>query len=89
MLAMALLLDKYISTSISKADRDKIETAWHQRWKENLGNPGRMPRKVMRAYLEYMDISSETLDTQMDWECWPVDDNVEDFGFDVSSPLNL
>ena len=48
-----------------------------------------MPCKVMQAYLEYMDISSETLDTQMDWECWPVDDNVEDFGFDVSSPLDL
>ncbi len=39
-----------------------------------------MPRKVMRVYLDYMDISAETLDTQMDWECWPVDDNMEDFG---------
>ena len=28
----------------------------------------------MKAYLEYMDISAETLDDQMDWECWPVDD---------------
>ena len=89
MLAMALFLDKYISTSIPKEDRNKIEMVWLQRWKEKLGNPSRMPRKVMRAYLEYMDISLETLDTQMDWECWPVDDDVEDFGVDVSSPLDL
>ena len=48
-----------------------------------------MLRKVMRAYLEYMDTSSETLDNQMDWECWPVDNDVEDFGFDISFPLDL
>jgi hypothetical protein len=89
MLAMALFLDKYISKTMSHADRDKIEIAWLQRWKEKLGNPSRMPRKVMRAYLDYMDISAETLDTQMDWECWPVDDNMEDFGFDVSSPSDM
>ncbi len=89
MLAMALFLDKYISKTMSHADRDKLEIAWLQRWKEKLGNPSRMPRKVMRAYLDYMDISAETLDTQMDWECWPVDDNMEDFGFDVLSPSDM
>jgi hypothetical protein len=89
MLAMALFLDKYISTNISKEDRTKIEMAWLQRWKERLGNPSRMPLNVMRAYLEYMDISLETLVTQMDWECWPVDNYAEDFGVDLLSPPNL
>ena len=84
MLAMALFLEKY-TRSIGSADRDKIEKAWLLRWKENLGNPSRLPRKVMKAYLEYMDISAETLDDQMDWECWPVDDAVEEFEFDTTS----
>ena len=89
MLAMVLFLDKYISKTMSQADRDKIETAWLKQWKEKLGNPSRMPHKVMRAYLEYMDISSKTLITQMDWEYWPVDDDVEDFDFNVLSPADL
>ncbi len=81
---MALFLDKY-TRSMSNADRDKIEKAWLLRWKDNLGNPSRLPRKVMKAYLDYIDISAETLDDQMDWECWPVDDAVEEFDFDTPS----
>ncbi len=37
----------------------------------------------MKAYLDYMDILAEMLDDQMDWECWPVDDEVEEFDFDT------
>ncbi len=72
-----------MKSSVSPADRDKIESAWLQRWKDRLGNPSRLPRKVMRAYLEDMDITIDVLDDQMDWECWPVNDKVEDFGFAV------
>ena len=81
---MALFLEKY-NRSMSNADRNKIKTAWLQRWKDNLGNPIRLPRKVMKAYLDYMDISAEMLDEQMYWECWPIDDEVEEFGFDDPS----
>ncbi len=63
---------------MSQADRDKIEAAWLQWWKERLGNLSCMPRKVMKAYLEYMDILPEMLDTQMDWESWPENDDMED-----------
>ena len=84
MLAMALFLDKY-TLLMSNVDRDKLEKAWLLRWKENLGNPSRLPCKVMKAYLDYMDISAETLDDQIDWECWPVDDAVKDFDFDTPS----
>jgi hypothetical protein len=50
-----------------------------------------MPRKVMKAYLEYMDISPEILDTQMDWESWPENGNMEDIDVPTSteSPLVL
>ena len=77
MLAMALFLEKY-NKLLTRTDRDKIESAWLARWKENLGNPTRMPRKVMRAYLDHMDISEDTLDHQMDWDSWPVDDDMDD-----------
>jgi hypothetical protein len=83
MLAMALFLDKYVKHSMTSTDHDKLEAAWLECWKEKLGNPSRMPRKVMRTYLEYMDISSDILDTQMDWECWPADNQVEEFGLDA------
>jgi hypothetical protein len=91
MLAMALFLERYVKKLMSQADRDKIEAAWLQRWKERLGNPSRMPRKVMKAYLEYMDISPEMLDTQMDWESWPENDDMEDIDVPTSteSPLVL
>jgi hypothetical protein len=39
MLAVALFLEKYMKSSITPADRDKIESAWLMRWKEQLGNP--------------------------------------------------
>jgi hypothetical protein len=66
MLAMALFLEKYMKSSVSPADWDKIESAWLQHWKDRLGNPSLLPRKVMRAYLEDMDITTDVLDDQMD-----------------------
>ena len=77
MLAMALFLEKY-NKLLTHTDRDKIESAWLACWKENLGHPTRLPRKVMRAYLEQMDISEDILDFQMDWDSWPVDDKMDD-----------
>ncbi len=85
MLAMALFLDKYVKHSMTPVDRDKLEAAWLLRWKEALGNPSRLPRKVMKAYLDYMDMSTDVLDNQMDWDSWPEDDEVDDFGLDVPS----
>ena len=84
MLAMALFLNKY-NKSMTKADRDKVETAWLQRWKEKLGDPSRLPSKVMKAYIDYMDISEDVLDHQIDWECWPEEDTLEEFDLNVGS----
>ena len=86
MLAMALFLNKY-NKSMTNVERDKVETAWLHCWKEKLGNPSRLPRKVMRAYINYMDISEDVLDQQINWECWPEEDTLEEFGLDVASLL--
>ena len=79
MLAMALFLDRYIKSSMTSAEKDKLESAWLQRWQECLGNPSRLPRKVMMTYLEEMDITPDVLDEQMEWDCWPMGDDVETF----------
>ncbi len=74
---MALFLEKYVKKTLTPTDRERVETAWLTRWKEHLGNPSRLPRKVMKTYLEHMDITSDTLDDQMDWDCWPEGDVLE------------
>ena len=62
---------------MSAMEKDKLESAWQQRWQERLGNPTRLPRKVMMTYLENMDITQEVLDEQMEWDCWPMGDDIE------------
>jgi hypothetical protein len=77
MLAMALFLERYIKSTMTAVEKDKLESAWLKRWQERLGNPTRLPRKVMMAYLEDMDITPEVLDEQMEWDCWPMGDEME------------
>jgi hypothetical protein len=79
MLAIALFLDRYNKSSMSPAEKDNLEPAWLQRWQERLGNPSRLPLKVMMTYLEDMDITPDVLDAQMEWDCWPMDDGIEAF----------
>lgn len=90
---MALLLEKYVKKSMMQTDWDTIETAWLHCWKEHLGNPSHLPCKVMKAYLEYMDISTDVLNDQMDWECWRMDDvmegDIDAFGVEVVNDLPL
>jgi len=77
MLAMAIFIEKY-KREASADMKDKLETAWLTKWKEKLNNPGRTPRKVMKAYLEQYDTSVDAIDAQMCWECWPADDELEE-----------
>jgi hypothetical protein len=65
--------------SLTDLARGKLEEAWLKRWRDKLGQPNRTPGKVLRAYLNTMDISIDELDHQMCWDCWPSDDDVEDF----------
>ena len=91
MLAMALFLERYTKSTMTSTDRDKIESAWLQRWKERLGNPSRLPRKAMKTYLEEMDITPDVLDDQMEWECWPLEDGIKDYEvhMDSGAPASL
>ena len=70
MLALALIIERH-KQSLSDAKRDEIESKWLTRWKERLGQPARTPRQVMRTYCDAMNITADTLDLAMDWECWP------------------
>jgi hypothetical protein len=74
MLAMAIFLDKYVKQSLSDKDKRKIESTWLRRWKDELGEPQRLPRQVMKAYCADIDMSLDHFDRAMDWDCWPVDE---------------
>ena len=70
MLALALFIERH-KQSLSDVDRNTIEAKWLTRWKERLGQPARTPRQVMHTYCDAMNITTETLDFAVDWNCWP------------------
>jgi hypothetical protein len=74
MLAMAIFLAKY-KRDMPDNMKDKVESAWLDRWKGALGNPSRKPRRVMKAYLDLLVTSIDDVDQQMCWECWPDNDD--------------
>ena len=78
MLAVALFVDRYTKASLTESERSDIENRWLTRWKERLGQPTRTPRQVMHSYCENMNITPDTLDRAMDWDCWPEDDGDPD-----------
>jgi hypothetical protein len=69
MLAMALFLEKYVKVSMTPTTCNRIEATWLQRWKETFGKPRCLPHKILKAYLDLLDILADMLDNQMDWEC--------------------
>jgi hypothetical protein len=73
MLAMAIFIEKYMTTAADD-EKDRIKAAWLKKWKGDLGNPTRNPRRVMMAYLNLLDTTVDNVDKQMCWECWPEDD---------------
>jgi hypothetical protein len=77
MLAMALFLECY-SKNLSDSNRNAIEEKWIGRWQQHLGHPSCTPRQVMKTYCEYANITPDSLDLAMEWDCWPVSDPTED-----------
>jgi hypothetical protein len=69
LLAQAIFLTKYMKHTLTNQARTKLEEAWLKRWKDQLGQPSPTPRKVLRTFLDNMDMSIDDLDTQMCWEC--------------------
>jgi hypothetical protein len=70
MLAMALFLECYTKKNLSDADRTSIESKWLGRWKEKLDQPAGTPRQVMQMYCESTNITQNSHDLTMDWDCW-------------------
>jgi hypothetical protein len=77
-LAIALFIEKY-KQDIPDNMKDKIESDWLARWKGSIENTSRKPRRVMKAYIDLLDILVNNLDDAMCWECWPEDDKPEEF----------
>ena len=67
-LAMALFIEKY-KRDISSDLKDKLERDWVSRWKETVGS--NKPRRVMKTYVDHLDISVDDLDDLLCWDCWP------------------
>ena len=76
MLAIALFIEKY-KQNISNKEKDKLEHDWLEHWRGALGNPSKTPRRVMCAYIDYLDILVDALDNQICWDCW-LDDDADD-----------
>ncbi len=70
MLAIALFIERH-KQSLLDSERNEIESKWLARWKERLGQPAHTPRQVMHPYCNVMNITTNTLNLAMDWECWP------------------
>jgi hypothetical protein len=79
MLAIAIFIKKY-KKEVSPDMKDKIKEAWLARWKGELGNPSRKPRRVMKAYIDSLDSTVNAVDEQMCWECWPDDEAAPSLG---------
>ena len=78
MLAITIFIEKYKKEAFANV-KDRIEEAWLARWKNNLGNPSKKPRRVMKAYIDSLDLTVNAVDEQMSWECWPKDDGGDMF----------
>jgi hypothetical protein len=75
-LAIALFIKKY-KRPISDNMIDQLVSDWVKHWKDSLGNPTKKPCRVMKTYLDLMDISMDYLDENMCWDCWPDKDTEE------------
>jgi hypothetical protein len=73
MLVIALFIEKYKKNTSNK-EKDKLEHDWLEHWCGVLGNPSKTPPRIMRAYIDYLDILVDALDNQICWDCWPDDD---------------
>ena len=75
-LAIALFIEKY-KRELSMDAKDKIEAGWIEWWSAAVGNPTKKPRRVMKAYMDLLDLTMDDLDEQMCWECWLEGDDTD------------
>ena len=51
---------------------------WIERWQLAVENLTKTPQRVMKAYLDLLDLTVDELDAQMCWDCWPEGDDTDD-----------
>ena len=83
-LAIALFIEKY-KRDLLEDVKDKFESEWVAHWRSAIRNPKRNPRRVMKTYLDLLDITVDDLDEQMCWDCWPEGDDLKDVAADTPS----
>jgi hypothetical protein len=81
---MALFLECYTKKDLSDADCNSTESKLLGRWKDKLGHPARTPRQVMQVYCESTNITPDSLNLAIDWECWPATEATEDKILDLA-----
>ena len=83
-LAIALFIEKY-KWDLSDDVKDRIESDWVAHWHLAIGNPKKNPHRVMKTYLDLLDITVDDLDEQMCWDCWPEGNDVIDVAANMPS----
>jgi hypothetical protein len=69
-------IEKYKRELLTDA-KEKIELGWIEQWSAAVGNPTKKPCRVMKEYMDLLDLTVEDLDEQMCWDCWPEGDDVD------------
>ena len=74
----ATRVDVTANSALAHLVRDDSQTGdWVTRWKDTVGS-NRPPRRVMKTYVDHLDISVDDLDDLLCWDCWPDDDTHAD-----------
>ena len=70
-MTLALFIECY-KQSLLDLKHNKIESTWFAHW--SLGQPACTLHQVMHTYYDVMNITTDTFDLAMVWECWPESD---------------
>ena len=75
-LAMSVCNKKFIKQGkLTDTMAREVEKRWLEKWSSRGGKPHTTPSKVYAAVTEMYGLSLEELDAEIDWQCWPL--NVE------------
>ena len=55
-------------------EKQAVEDRWLERWKSRT-RVSTKPRVLMTNYLESHELSIDQLDEEMDWACWPIQED--------------
>jgi hypothetical protein len=68
-LAIPLFIEKY-KHDMDTDSKDKMESHWLQSWHGALGAGAKPSCRIMKAYVDLLDITVNNLDKRICWKCW-------------------